>query len=184
MSTPALQKTCRSRLSPVVVVVVVVPKGKSYFWTLNLSRPITAVQFSRRARLRLGFGLGTCYSIQYIYIYCFLLAPFIFSYWHKQLKFASLSERSWLAEWKMHYVKSVFLERVEEEREEAFLTVFLSFLYSLLSGVLMRRTFRTSKHFTARSKPEHCGAGFQSIYKPTYTLKHCHFIFTLVRTMS
>lgn len=74
-------------------------------------------------------------------------------------------------------VESVFVERIQEEKEDAFVTCFQSF-----PGV-MRRGF--IPHFNG--EPEHFGAGFQSsvIYKAnSFTHKHCLFIFTPVLTMS
>lgn len=77
MSTPALHKPAGATLILLLL------------FQRDFSCPIPVLQFSTRVRLRLGFGLGTCYRI-YLYILCFYWLPY-FSYWHKPLKFAMQS---------------------------------------------------------------------------------------------
>lgn len=129
------------------------PAGVTWFYSCcftseRWTSPVQS-QVCRRVKLRLGFKLGTCYSVYlYIYIVFFLLPKF--SCWHKQLKFATQSVWKELTSGKTSIMSSqCFLREWRKRRIFAFVTIcdymwlyFEAFcFYSLLPGAMIRQGF-------------------------------------------
>lgn len=110
-----------------------VPNANSCSWAFHFSAAFSLPQFSRRARLRLGLGLGTCYSI-YLYRICFthsLIFPTDTNSWRLQ---SCLSKKktadSWYKKW--NRIESVCLLR---EQRGCFYDCIFAYFYSLCSAL-------------------------------------------------